>query len=289
VSAGRVDGRSDLYAVGCILFEALCGRPPFVGGIEVIAAQVRDAPPHVRSLRSEIPEALDRLVAKLLEKDPAQRLQSCHDLVTALASLTSVPAIEPSDRRRRGRRSPVAIGVGLGALIAAAGAGYAASRVLDARTVDEPLDASPARRTSDAPGLGHVSPPGHDAVTVPDLPAPPTRTDSPKASKRPAPKHDEDVGEIGENDVVGEKAKRDYAVSYTTLQKLCMTTSSWLDTYAQCPGVPTSQSSDLRRQLDAVISGLPNLPSEDWDLTAEHCEAWTATMLEVLRLAHCLE
>jgi serine/threonine protein kinase len=90
-SAGRVDARSDLYAVGCILYQALCGRPPFVGGIEVIAAHMRDAPPPLRSIDSSVPEAVERVVMRLLAKNPNDRVQTCGELVSLLEAAITEP------------------------------------------------------------------------------------------------------------------------------------------------------------------------------------------------------
>jgi tRNA A-37 threonylcarbamoyl transferase component Bud32 len=85
VDAATVDHRADLYAVGCILYECLCGRPPFVGSaIEVLAAQLRDVPAPPRSRISEVPPWLDGLVMRLLEKTPERRVQSCGELLEAL-------------------------------------------------------------------------------------------------------------------------------------------------------------------------------------------------------------
>lgn len=72
----RVDGRADLYALGCVLFALLTGRPPFAtgGGLWVaMAHHLQTPPPQLGSLRPDIPEDLDRLVSELLGKDPAGR------------------------------------------------------------------------------------------------------------------------------------------------------------------------------------------------------------------------
>jgi tRNA A-37 threonylcarbamoyl transferase component Bud32 len=85
VDAAAVDHRADLYALGCILYECLCGRAPFVGSsIEVLASQLRDLPEPPRARNPEVPPWLDSLVMRLLEKAPDRRIQSCPALLEAL-------------------------------------------------------------------------------------------------------------------------------------------------------------------------------------------------------------
>ncbi|WP_441248099.1 protein kinase domain-containing protein [Kitasatospora sp. McL0602] len=72
----RVDGRADLYALGCVLFALLTGRPPFQSYGDyraVMLHHIRTPPPLLASLRPGLPDGLQQLVSALLSKDPAAR------------------------------------------------------------------------------------------------------------------------------------------------------------------------------------------------------------------------
>jgi serine/threonine-protein kinase len=83
--AGHVDARTDLYALGCILFEMVCGRPPFVaeGGGEVMAQHIYAPVPAPSSIAPVTPQ-LEQLLLRALAKDPAHRFQSADEMITAL-------------------------------------------------------------------------------------------------------------------------------------------------------------------------------------------------------------
>ena len=82
-----LDHRTDLYALGCILFHVLCGRPPFIsdaGAGPMIAAHLRDPAPDPRAFNPYVSDSLAHIVLRLLEKDPARRFQTALELRDAL-------------------------------------------------------------------------------------------------------------------------------------------------------------------------------------------------------------
>jgi len=86
------DARSDIFSFGCVLFEMLSGQRAFKGDsrIETLHAILKEHPPDLATMRSDVPTALDRMVRRCLEKAPAGRFQSARDLVFALETLSGV-------------------------------------------------------------------------------------------------------------------------------------------------------------------------------------------------------
>jgi tetratricopeptide (TPR) repeat protein len=83
---GEVDGRSDLYALGILLFEMLTGELPFRGGseAEAMAQRITGASRDIHTLREDVPPWLAVVVQKLLQRDPDRRYQSARELIQAL-------------------------------------------------------------------------------------------------------------------------------------------------------------------------------------------------------------
>jgi len=103
------DHRADLYALGCIIFELVTGKPPFDGsGFEVLLAHLGRPSPAPSEVNEEVPGIVDRLVVHLMAKRPDDRPQTADEVVTlideALAQLEGRSA--PSDSAMKTRRSP---------------------------------------------------------------------------------------------------------------------------------------------------------------------------------------
>ncbi len=83
---GEVDSRADVYALGCLLFAMVTGRPPFLGsGVgEIIGKHIYEQPPRPRELVAGLSVGLDAAIMRALEKDPARRHASMRAFASAL-------------------------------------------------------------------------------------------------------------------------------------------------------------------------------------------------------------
>jgi serine/threonine-protein kinase len=95
-----IDHRSDIYALGCVLFRVLTGRPPFdgEGPGDIISAHIREPAPAPSSHVPELPPAVDALVVRCLAKSPAERFQRMADVTAAIGQalqLAGAPAPAP--------------------------------------------------------------------------------------------------------------------------------------------------------------------------------------------------
>ena len=106
VKGTAVDARTDVYGLGCVIFHALTGRPPFErdSEVSVAMAHLNEAPPTLMATRPDLPTGLDAVLATALAKRKEDRQASCGDLVAALevaldgdrACADRLPASEPT-------------------------------------------------------------------------------------------------------------------------------------------------------------------------------------------------
>jgi hypothetical protein len=117
----KLDGRSDLYSLACVLYEMLAGHPPFLGASaqEVIVRHTLDAVPSLRSARPAVSGAIERAVTRALAKVPADRFATATRFAATLDEAILAPDVQrPPVRPRRSRRWWAWIGVGAVAAVA---------------------------------------------------------------------------------------------------------------------------------------------------------------------------
>ncbi|MEO8218280.1 MAG: protein kinase [Acidobacteriota bacterium] len=121
-----VDHRTDIFAFGAILYEMLAGRRAFRGdtAADTMSAILNEDPPELSSSARHIPPAVDRVVRQCLEKQPAERFQSAHDLGFALEAVSTSganPIMEKAGSPARRGRAGAVVAAALVALLAGAG------------------------------------------------------------------------------------------------------------------------------------------------------------------------
>ncbi len=157
-SAGHVDGRSDIYALGCVLYEMLAGEPPYTGPTPMLVVARAMSEPYrpLRSVRQTVPPALEQVTSTALARSPADRYATAADMARALQPDILTPArgtlpILPMPRRRR----VVLGGAGAVLLLLAAAFALISRRGSGAGPVDPDLIAvAPFNLVSTAPELG---------------------------------------------------------------------------------------------------------------------------------------
>lgn len=180
----EVDARSDVFALGVVLFELAAGRRPFIGAsrMETLVMTTRDPTPDVRALRPDLPLGFGALVASCMRKDPVARPSSASIVELALEELT-LPEVP---RRSRAWIPAVAVLVLVGGAAALAASGASAPSGAGAATPSSspsfaPIDArlaevasAPPMPVASSPAIASssVAPQSSTAVSVTRAPAP---------------------------------------------------------------------------------------------------------------------
>ena len=139
VRGDAIDRRTEVWALGAVLFEMLTGTRPFSGSRQEVTKAILDgAPDDIRTLRPEVPEALAVAVRRALAKEPAARFGTAAELSAAIASAVSPAAIAEPPGPRPTRRHHLTRRVVLAGVVAAGTAGAAWVMLRPSASADSP-------------------------------------------------------------------------------------------------------------------------------------------------------
>ena len=103
ITGDPLDERSDVYSLGCVLYECLTGQSPFPRATDValLWAHVHEEPTPPSKARPELPKELDTVLARALAKEPGRRYRSAGELIAATRSALRLVGVAPSERSSR--------------------------------------------------------------------------------------------------------------------------------------------------------------------------------------------
>ena len=144
-----VDGRADIYSLGCVLYECLTGRVPFAKDVDaaVIWAHVEEMPTTPSSLQPTLPREIDEVIGRALAKDPADRYATCREFIAAARGAIGAPAAPDT-------------GTSHTATILAGSAAAAAASAAAPATAAAPAVGRDVTAPQQAPGYFPPAPPG---------------------------------------------------------------------------------------------------------------------------------
>jgi serine/threonine protein kinase len=175
-----VDARTDVYALGCVLYECLVGKAPFdrEGEVAVMHAHLVEPPPTLTTLRPDLPKSLNRVIASAMAKSKDERYNTCEELIAAArsaalqrtSSAAVLPARDLADAREEphptGESTPgqgVAVGIAASSDVSAAAAPTGVAKDDRAGGSGAPPDAKgtppPVNGGGAPPGSGRRRPP----------------------------------------------------------------------------------------------------------------------------------
>ncbi len=101
IEGGEVDGRADLYSLGCLFYECLTGEVPFARDSElaVLWAHLQERPPRASERNPELPEEIDSVLAKAMAKSPQKRYATCTEFVEETREALGLREVAVHDRR----------------------------------------------------------------------------------------------------------------------------------------------------------------------------------------------
>ena len=143
VADQQLDHRTDIYSLGCVLYEMLIGETPYTGrsAQAIVARRMTEPLPRMRTVR-DVPEAVEQVIAKALARAPADRFADAPvfaDALAAAAKEATTPAAGPAAARRAGRRRYAAWTAGAFAAVALAFGLYHATHRAPAGRLDRNL------------------------------------------------------------------------------------------------------------------------------------------------------